>query len=101
MKAKDLKRYQQEEFNKIYPLLKKLLSKFQLSETITLFNFSEIEFLACNKDGVVEFSFSTERPIFPTLVFKPSDNGSAELLYFRFDMDLMKKLLYRFEILND
>ncbi len=96
----DLKRYQQEEFNKIYPLLKKLLSKFQLSETITLFNFSEIEFLACNKNGVVEFSFSTERPIFPTLVFEETKEDSAKLLYYRFDEDLMSRLLYQFESLN-
>ncbi len=97
----DLKRYQQEEFNKIYPLLKKLLSKFQLSEAITLFSFSEIEFLACNKNRVVEFSFSTERPIFPTLVFEETKQDSAKLIYYRIDEHLMKRLLGRFENLNN
>jgi hypothetical protein len=41
---------------------------------------------------VIEMSLASERPIFPTLAFRPINDKKADLLYYRVSSDFRSKL---------
>lgn len=89
-----LKKYQDEEFRKLLPSLKQILSQFELDEAERIFKYKDLDFIASKRNGSISFGLVSEKPIFPTLVFEYLADGSAKLLHYRIDNDLISKIKF-------
>jgi hypothetical protein len=85
MKLEDQKKYDFDNFTKIFPYIKLLLDRVELSYEIKEYQFNKIKFLLrVNKESkAIEMSLASEKVIFPTVVFTELNAGEPELLYFR------------------
>lgn len=90
----NLKRYQEEEFRNLLPSLRQILSQFELDETEKEFKYKDLYFIASKKNSCISFGLVPEKPIFPTLVFEYLADGSAKLLHYRIDNDLVSKIKF-------
>lgn len=90
----DLKRYQLEEFHSFLPSLEKLLGRVKLTDNTQRFSVFGLEFMARQKNGLIEFGLTIEEPIFPTLAYEDQGDRSKKLLHYRIDNDLPKKIKY-------
>ncbi len=88
----DLKAYQFQEFHKLLPFLELMLSKCEIDENQKVFSFKGFDFIATKREGIVSFGLVSEKPIYPTLVFEYLPDGSAKLLHYRIDNDLVSKI---------
>jgi hypothetical protein len=95
MKPEDQKKYDFDNFLKIFPHIKLLVDRVELSDEITEYQFNKIQFLLrANKESkAIEMSLASEKPIFPTVVFAEPAAGEPELLYFRVNYDEFSKAL--------
>ncbi len=89
-----LKKYQDEEFRKLLPSLKQILSQFELDEAEREFKYKDLDFIASKRNGCISFGLVSEKPIFPTLVYEDRLGGSATLLHYRIANDLVTKIKY-------
>jgi hypothetical protein len=92
-KNEDRKKYDKERFNFLYPLIRKLIKKFELKETITEHVINDVVYQIRKFGDTVEMGLSSESPIFPTLVFKENNNEKAELLYFRISSEFDRNII--------
>jgi hypothetical protein len=92
-KNEDRKKYDEERFNLLYPLISKLIKKFELKETITEHVINDVVYQIRKFGDMVEMGLSSESPIFPTLVFKEKNNEKAELLYFRISSEFDRNII--------
>jgi hypothetical protein len=79
-------------FDKLYPMLRWILSEVQLTEQLNDFEVCGYKFLARLNNGVVEFGSADERPIFPTVAFEIDGDHKLTLLTFRCAENLFTNL---------
>ena len=96
MKLEDQKKYDFDNFTKIFPYIKLLLDRVELTSEIKEYQFNKIQFLIRINKGsnAIEMSLTSEKPIFPTVVFTTPKAGEPELLYFRVNYDEFRKALH-------
>jgi len=87
MKTQAQRKYSEEQFNNMLPLLIKLIHKVKLNNKAEKYHINGIEFLIKHNKDVIEMSLAAERPIFPTLAFRPVSDLKADLLYYRIGED--------------
>ena len=87
MKTQEQRKYSEEQFNNMLPLLIKLIHKVKLKNKVEKYHINGAEFLIKLNKDVIEMSLASERPIFPTLAFRPVSDLKADLLYYRIGED--------------
>ena len=92
MKTEDFRRKANEDFKEILPLINKLIHQVILANKTEKYNINGAEFLMRLNVDVIEMSLASERPIFPTLAFRPINNKKADLLFYRIGSDFRSKL---------
>jgi len=92
MKTEDFRKKANEDFKQILPLINKLIQQVKLTNKAQKFNINGAEFLMRLNADIIEMSLATERPIFPTLAFRPINDKKADLLYYRIGHDFRSKL---------
>ena len=92
MKTEDFRRKANEDFKEILPLINKLIHRVILANKTEKYNINGAEFLMRLNLDVIEMSLASERPIFPTLAFRPINNKKADLLFYRIGSDFRSKL---------
>ena len=92
MKTKDFRRKSNEDFKEILPLINKLIHRVILANKAEKYNINGAEFLIRLNVDIIEMSLASERPIFPTLAFRPINDEKADLLYYRIGSDFKYKL---------
>ena len=92
MKTEDFRRKSNEDFKEILPLINKLIHRVILANKAEKYNINGAEFLIRLNVDVIEMSLASERPIFPTLAFRPINEKKADLLYYRISSDFRSKL---------
>ena len=92
MKTEDYRRKANEDFKEILPLINKLIQRLHLVNKAEKFSINGAEFLMRLNIDVIEMSLASERPIFPTLAFRPINDKKADLLYYRISSDFRSKL---------
>ena len=97
MKTEDFRRKANEEFKEILPLINKLIHRVMLANKAEKYNINRAEFLMRLNVDIIEMSLATERPIFPTLAFRPINDKKADLLYYRISTDFRSKLYQALE----
>jgi hypothetical protein len=97
MKPEEQTRYDFECFIELLPFIFKILRSKKLSDKVTEYKFNKVSFLIrFNKENdVTEMSLSSEKTIFPTLVFSQPASGEIKLLYFRLNFAEFKNALYQ------
>jgi len=97
MKTEDFRRKANEDFKQILPLINKLIQRLHLANKAEKFSINGAEFLMRLNEDVIEMSLASERPIFPTLAFRPINDKKADLLYYRIGNDFRSKLYQAIE----
>ena len=92
MKTEDFRRKANLDFKEILPLVNKLIHRVILANKAEKYNINGAEFLMRLNVDVIEMSLASERPIFPTLAFRPINDKKADLLYYRISSDFRSKL---------
>lgn len=92
MKTEDFRRKVNLDFKEILPLINKLIHRVILANKAEKYNINGVEFLMRLNVDVIEMSLASERPIFPTLAFRPINDKKADLLYYRISSDFRSKL---------
>ena len=92
MKTEDFRRRANEDFKEILPLINKLIQQVKLANKAQKFNINGAEFLMRLNTDIIEISLASERPIFPTLAFRPINDKKADLLYYRIGNEFRSKL---------
>jgi hypothetical protein len=92
MKTQDRRRYCLEQFKKMLPLLNGLINRVRLTDKAEKYNVNGAEFLIRLNKDIIEMSLAAEKPIFPTLAFRPINDVKADLLYYRIGDDFKSKL---------
>jgi hypothetical protein len=92
MKPEDFRRKANEDFIEILPLINKLIQGLHLANKAEKFSINGAEFLMRLNIDVIEMSLASERPIFPTLAFRPINDKKADLLYYRIGSDFRSNL---------
>ncbi len=93
MKKSDRKRYDTEEFTKLYPFIVKLLKQLEITDNTKDYEVNGCCFQIKQNRDVVEMALPNESPIFPTLAFKQLPNNTFELMEYRIGEDF-KKAIY-------
>jgi hypothetical protein len=83
MKREDFRKRATEDFKRMLPQLNQLLHQVQLTDKMKEYDIHGYKFLLRLNQDIIEMSLSDEKPIFPTLAFRPIDDIKADLLYFR------------------
>ena len=93
MVKKDVARVEaKRKFDRLFPMLRWILSEVQVTDQLNEFEDYGYKFLARATNGLVEFGAANERPIFPTIVYELSENGKPSLLTFRCGDELYRDL---------
>ncbi len=90
MKIKDQKKYSTEEFIELLPSLNQLINQFKLTDKIKEYDVNGTKFLIRLNKDIIEMSLAVDRPIFPTLAFRPINNEKADLLYYRIGIEFIR-----------
>jgi hypothetical protein len=94
MKKNDRKRYEKEEFTKLYPFIANLLEQVKITDENEEYEVNGCCFHIKQNIDIVEMGLPNESSIFPTLAFKKLSNSKAELLYYRIGYDF-KHAIYQ------
>ena len=81
-----------QQFKKMLPSLNQLIHQLRLTDKAQKYNVNGSEFLIRLNKDVIEMSLVIEKPIFPTLAFRPISDIKADLLYYRIGDDFTSAL---------
>ena len=92
MKTQDRRKYCLQQFKKMLPTLNQLIHQLRLTNKTQKYNINGSEFLIRLNKDIVEMSLEIEKPIFPTLAYRPISDYKADLLYYRIGDDFADAL---------
>jgi len=87
MKKEDIRKKDNEDFNKILPSISLLLKKMSLTNKVERYAFNGNELLMRLNGDIVEMALASEATIFPTLAFRKLSETKSELMYYRVSSD--------------